>query len=152
VLYPLEPHCNRATAQEKKEVWRHDLYPANIDLESDEINLEDVCASEWAAYKQALDTVIDLDPDRLCMGGAGHSVSLLDDPVVRLFCAGWHAGVRAAQAASAGSGFAVPIVSCPRCYGHGRLWNGRSVRRVGAQRTVCPLCGGTDTVGSAGEG
>ncbi len=128
------------------------LYPANIDLESDEINLEDVCASEWAAYKQALGTVIDLDPDRLSMGGAGHSVSLLEDAVVVLFCASWHAGVRAAQAASAGSGFAVPVTSCPGCYGHGRLWNGRSVRRPNADETTCPACCDHGAVGVAGIG
>ena len=130
------------------------LYPATVDLESDEINLEDICAIEWAAYKQALDAVIDLDldPDRLGVGGGSHLVALLGDAVVGLFCASWHAGVRAAQAASAGSGFAVPVESCARCCGQGRLWNGGSLRRVGALPAVCPVCGGTGTVGSAGEG
>jgi hypothetical protein len=128
------------------------LYPANIDLESDDINLEDVCAVEWAAYKQALDTVIDLDPGRLGVGSGSHLVALLDEAAVGLFCASWHAGVRAARAASAGSGFAVPVTSCPGCQGQGRLWNGRSLRRPNADETTCPICGGRGVVGSAGEG
>ncbi len=128
------------------------FYPATLDLESDDVNLEDICAVEWAAYKQALDTVIDLDPGLFNMAGTDHPVTLLDEAAVALFCAGWHAGVRAAQAASAGQGFAVPVVSCSHCAGEGRLWNGRSLRRPDADATTCPACGGRGVVGSAGIG
>ena len=119
------------------------FYPATVDLESGDLNLEDLCAAEWAEYKQALDTVIDLDPGRLGMPGGSYAVALLDEAAVGLFCAGWHAGARAAQAASADTGFAVPVASCPRCHGHGRLWNGSWVRHPDADETPCPACGGS---------
>jgi hypothetical protein len=86
------------------------------------------------------------------MVGAFHPVTVLDEATVALFCAGWHAGVRAAQAASAGSGFAVPVTRCSRCAGQGRLWNGRTVRRPDADEATCPVCSGRGVVGSAGMG
>jgi hypothetical protein len=128
------------------------LFPATLALESDDMNLEDICAAEWAAYKQALGAVVDLDPDRLMMVGALHPVTVLDEAAVALFCAGWHAGVRAAQAASAGNGFVVPVTSCPRCSGQGRLWDGQTVRRPDADEAKCPACGGRGTDGRAGIG
>jgi hypothetical protein len=135
MLYPLDLPCSPATAQERKESGAvTQLYPANIDLESGDVNLQDVCAVEWAAYKQALDTVIDLDPVRLTMAGGSHPVARLDEAAVALFCAGWHAAVRATQAAGAGSGFAVPVTCCPRCGGEGRLWDGKWIRRTRAKQ------------------
>lgn len=73
------------------------FYPAAMDLESDDSNLENVCAIELAEYKEVFDTIIDLDPGRLGMAGANHPVALPDEAVVALYCAGWHAGVHAAQ-------------------------------------------------------
>jgi hypothetical protein len=61
------------------------LYPANIDLESGDANLQDVCAVEWAAYKQALDAVIDLDPVRLVGDTCWHPVARLDEAAVAPF-------------------------------------------------------------------
>jgi hypothetical protein len=57
------------------------LYPADIDLESDEINLEDVCATQWAAYKQALDTVIDVDPGRHRLNESAQAAGFDSGPV-----------------------------------------------------------------------
>jgi hypothetical protein len=128
------------------------LYPADIDLESDDVNLQDICATEWAAYKQALDSVIDLDAAGFIADNCWHPVARLDEAVVALLYASWHAGVRAAQAASTGSGFAVPLTSCPRCGGQGHLWDEQWIRVVGAKPATCWGCDGRGVVGSAGIG
>ena len=64
------------------------FYPVTVDLEGGDGNLQDVCAVEWAAYKQALDRVIDLDPDRPGMAGARHPAARLDEAAVALGLSG----------------------------------------------------------------
>ena len=64
------------------------FYPVTVDLEGGNVNPQDVCAVEWAAYKQALDRVIDLDPDRPVMAGARHPVARLDEAALALGLSG----------------------------------------------------------------
>jgi hypothetical protein len=48
-----------------------------VDLESGDVTVEDICAIEWAAYKQALHTVIDLDPGQLALIDNRYRLGLL---------------------------------------------------------------------------
>jgi hypothetical protein len=90
-------------------------------------------ALEVAAYKQALDRLVALDPDRLDpyrnRPVVGHPVTVLDEDVVAMGNTMWRAGVVAGAAYEhLRLALTAPVILCA-CNGHG-----------------CEACGGTGTV------
>ena len=92
---------------------------------------------EWAWYKQALDVVIDLDPERLAMR-VGTATNDLDEAVVAMGNAMWDAGVRAGATYEH---LRLALMSdrtvCNTCNGHGR---DRGWDREAAPTTPCLDC------------
>jgi hypothetical protein len=90
-------------------------------------------AAEWAAYKQALDRVIALDPERLDPYNPrtvlSHPVNVMDEAVAALSGASWAAGVVAGAAYEhLRLALTAPVILCA-CNGHG-----------------CEACGGSGTL------
>jgi hypothetical protein len=117
------------------------------------VSLQGLCATDWVAYKHALDGLIDRDP-ALLLGDASWRplVAKLNEKVVNLFADGWFVGLCIATAHQEGQGLIVPKSVCRRCDGGGRLWNDSCFRRFETVESACSACGGSGLVGIAGKG
>ena len=104
-----------------------------------DLTVETLCAWEWAAYKQCLDrAAAALDP---AWDGRGchHVLSELDEEVVALACAAFHAGVEAGAAYEHAPNSVPVSEKVCRCNGHGFDW-----RKAGKPR--CRECGGSGVI------
>lgn len=111
----------------------------------------DAAAAELAAFKHALNAVIDLSPALLNPneGDIAYPVTRLDQAALDLFSYAWMAGVRAGVAYEhLRLALGGPRHVCRRCHGEGRLWGGSPFRHYadGANETACPACAGRGTI------
>ena len=108
-----------------------------------ELQVDVLCAVELARYKQALDDVIDLDPERLAMVH-GSPLTELDEEVITLVnaasSAAFREGVHAVFTWAGGAASTPCGRLCRHCHGHGRL------REEGRPVVACPECAGDGTV------
>ena len=111
-----------------------------------DLQIDVLCAAHLAAYKRALDDVIDLDPQRLAMVH-GNPLTDLDEEVIALVNAAAYAefreGVRSVFTWAGGAASTPRERLCDRCHGHGRL---RAARQAAVE---CPECEGDGIVGVA---
>ena len=103
---------------------------------------------EMAAYKQALDALIDRYPE-LRAARADHPLTLLDEAALSMWSRAWMAGIRAGAAYEhLRLALVTPRMGCPRCHSHGKLWGGSPHRHHddGTNEQTCPDCRGAGTV------
>jgi hypothetical protein len=110
------------------------------------------CAAEMAAYKQTLDTVIDVAPERLDLVH-GNPLNDLDEEVIALVNAASYAafreGVRSVFTWAGGEATTPSEQLCPQCNGHGRRRGhpeGHAALRQNGTDPTCEMCGGTGTI------
>ena len=135
-------------------VWDADfLDPVHFAEAIDGVDFTDLfesgAAVEMAAYKQALNALIDQYPEMVDPPGYDHPITRLDETALNMWCAAWMGGVRAGAAYEhLRLAMVTPRQVCTRCHAQGRLWGGRPDRHYdnGSNGTTCPDCGGRGTV------
>ncbi len=110
---------------------------------------ENGAAVEMAAYKQALNDLIDRYPELRDPPGHDHPITRLDETALSMWCAAWMGGIRAGAAYEhLRLAMVTPRQVCTRCDAEGRLWGGSPYRLDdnGSNEQTCPDCAGRGTV------